>query len=203
MAYNPATDFFGLMRLNAGAITPARAPGLDIVVAALARAGLFKLHVGQSPPLSDQDTTVWLLPAEPSWTAEGTVWLWDAISQQYLAATPELWDALFVTTTAGSFQKVTGAANTVAAATTLLAIQRIGPTATALALPSVAQRAGTPLQIVDWSTSVFADHTITITPDGTETIMQRPSWQAVSTSEVLTGLTLYPSIDLDGWVIAP
>jgi hypothetical protein len=39
MSYNPATDFIGLLRLVGSAVRSERMPGLDYVVAALARAG--------------------------------------------------------------------------------------------------------------------------------------------------------------------
>lgn len=202
MAYDPTTDFFGLVRQSGLTAEFARAPGLDMVVAALARAKLFNLSVGQSAPTVNQDSTVWLKPAEPSWTAEGVVYLWDASTGGYVIATPELWTALFVATATGSFQSVTGAAASILPATTLLAIERNGPTATALALPSVTTRENTPLQFVDWS-ELFGDHTITFAADGAETVMKRPTFQAVSTPDQLQGLTLYPSIDLNGWVVAP
>jgi hypothetical protein len=48
-----------------------------------------------------------------------------------------------------------------------------------------------------------ATYTITLTtPDGS-TIMQRASWQLLSSTEQLSGLMLQPSPDLNSWVIAP
>lgn len=90
MSYNPTTDFLALLRQSAGEAELARAPLLDIVVDALARAGLFKLSVGQTAPNVNQATTAWLQPAQPSWTAEGTLWLWNASTSQYALATPAL-----------------------------------------------------------------------------------------------------------------
>lgn len=66
-------------------------PGLDYLVAAMSRMGLFSLWVGQTPPVVNQATTVWLRPAQPSWSAEGVVLIWNAVSLQYEVATPDLW----------------------------------------------------------------------------------------------------------------
>ena len=62
MSYNPATDFIALLRLTAGGVRSEQMPGLDYVVAALARIGLFSLSVGQTAPTVNQATTVWLQP---------------------------------------------------------------------------------------------------------------------------------------------
>lgn len=200
MAYSPTTDFLALLRLTSGGVRTERMPGLDYVVAALARAGLFTLFVGQTAPTTNQAGTVWLLPASPSWTAEGLVFLWNPGTLEYEVATPALWATLL--STGGVFQSVAGAAGVVGANTSLLAIQRANPAATALTLPSVTTRFGKALQLVDWSTAV-ANHTVTITPAGAETIMLQPSWQILSTAVQLAGVTLRPSTDLNGWVIAP
>jgi len=200
MAYNPTTDFLALVRQTSGGARIADIPGLDYVVAALARAGLFTLYVGQTAPTVNQQTTVWLLPATPSWTSEGTVLLWNPATLAYAPATPALWVELL--SFGYAFQSTASAAAAVAATTSLFAIQRTAPVATALTLPSVAGRAGKPLQIVDWSANV-AGHTVTVTPNGAETIMQRASFQLLSTADQLAGVTLYPSFDLNGWVIAP
>lgn len=90
MSYNPTTDFLGLLRLAPGGVEASRAPGLDIILSALARAGLFNLSVGQTAPTSNQAATAWLQPAQPSWTAEGVLWLWNASTSQYAPATPAL-----------------------------------------------------------------------------------------------------------------
>jgi len=101
-----------------------------------------------------------------------------------------------------SFQSIAAATGTVAAATTLFAIQRAAPAATAVLLPSIASRNGRLLKIVDFSTGV-TNHTITLTtPDGS-TIMQNASWQLLSTAAQLAGITLQPSPDLNAWIIAP
>lgn len=97
---------------------------------------------------------------------------------------------------------VTGASAAVVAGTAAVAVQRAAPSTTALSLPSVANQDGVPLRVVDWSTSV-TDHTITLTPDGSEKIMLAATWPIFSNSASLGSLTLYPSTVLNGWYIAP
>lgn len=94
MSYNPITDFIALLRQTAGGVRSERMPGLDYVVAALARAGLISISVGQTAPVVNQATTVWFQPAVPSWTGEGVVFLWNAAVPGYQIATPALWSAL-------------------------------------------------------------------------------------------------------------
>lgn len=204
MAYNPLTDFLALIRNGSGGAAVCEIPGLDYIVSAMARAGMFRLSVSQTAPIVNQADTVWLKPSLPSWVAEGNVFLWNASTAAYEPATPALWEALFVASAAGvsAFQSTAVAVGVVAVATTLFAIQRANPAATAIALPPVADFAARSLQVVDWSIGVV-NHAITLTPDGTETIMQLPSWGLFSSAVQLAGITLYPSIDLNGWVIAP
>lgn len=204
MAYSPTTGFLALLRLTSAGAAIERMPGLDFAVAALARAGLFQFSTGQTPPTANQASTVWLRPAQPSWTAEATVFLWNTALQVYQTATPTLWQALLAAAgTAGYvFQSAVANSNIVAAATSLLAIQRPAPGATAISLPSVVLRGGKPLQIADWSVGVL-NHAVTITPAGVETIMQRAALGLLSTAVQLAGVTLYPSAELNGWVIAP
>jgi hypothetical protein len=85
----------------------AQMPGVDFTLAALARAGLFLLSVGQTAPTTNQNTTVWLKPALQSWTAEGTVFLWNAVTAIYEPATPALWAALLTASAAQVVQDVT------------------------------------------------------------------------------------------------
>lgn len=203
MAYNPLTDFLGLLRLTAGVVNTERMPGLDYIVAAMARAGLFTLSTSQTAPTSNQATTVWLRPSLPSWVAEGTVFLWNASTGAFELATPALWNAL-LTPGGYLFQSVTGVTNAINAGTTILAVQRAAPGATALILPNLGAQwlTGRPLKIVDWSTAII-NHTITITtPDGS-TIMQQAAWQLLSNAVQLAGITLHPVPELNGWVIAP
>lgn len=203
MSYSPITDFLALLRQDGSSVELARMPGLDYIVSALARAGVCSLSVGQTAPTSNQPATVWLRPAEPSWTAEGNVFLWNAFTSAYELATPALWTALLTLSLSGYlFQSAPNASNAVAALTSLVAIRRAAPTATTLRLPTVLSRGGKALQIVDWSTGVV-NHIVTLVPAGTDTIMKLASWQLLSTVDQLTGVTLYPATDLNGWVIAP
>lgn len=201
MSYNPLTDFLGLLRQASGAATLERMPGMDYVLAAMARAGMITLSVGQTAPTANQATTVWLQPALPSWTAEGIVFLWNPATAAYELATPALWD-IILTGSPYVFQSAAVASNVVNNTTSLLAIQRAAPVATALILPTIASRLGKALQIVDWSSAV-AGHAVTLTPSGGATIMRLTSWNLFSTADQLAGITLYPSADLNGWVIAP
>lgn len=203
MAYNPTTDFIALLRQSAGVAEFARMPGLDYVVDALARAGLFRLSIGQTAPTVNQSTTAWLRPSEPSWVAEGTLFLWDAAIGAYAVASPALWAGL-LSPGGYAFQKVTAGTDAVIAGTTVLAVQRAAPAATGLVLPNLTTqfRTGRVLKVVDWSTTVTA-HVITLTtPDGA-TIMRQASWQLLSSAAQLAGIMLTPVPDLNGWIIAP
>ncbi len=204
MSYVPATDFLALTRQTKGGVRVLRMPGLDYVMEALARIGLFQVWVAQTAPPTALNTTVWLKPAFPnSWAAEGVIYLYDAASASFLPATPALWSAfLSATTQSGVFQSVTGAAANLGISTTLLAIQRAAPVTTVITLPLVSVRIDRPVQIVDWSTGIV-NHEITLNAAGGNTIMQRASFNLFSTADQLAGITLYPSMDLNGWVIAP
>lgn len=206
MSYAPSTDFLALFRRTSGGIRSIRMPGLDYIVAGLARANMFKLWTGQTAPTSEQPITAWLRPASPSWASEGVVFLYDSATGQYELATPELWAALFLSSTSASvFQSVTGPTAEIASTTTLLAIQRNAPVTTELLLPSVSVRVSRAIQIVDWSSNIVA-HEITLTPGGTpgdEFIMRRASFALLSSPDQLAGISLYPSPNLSGWVIAP
>lgn len=98
--------------------------------------------------------------------------------------------------------QVTTSTATIAAGDGSVAVVRVAPTATGLTLPTVSARNGTPLSIFDWSSGIAADHTITLTPAGTEKIMNLSSYSIVSTTAQLAGLTLHPSTTLNGWFIA-
>ena len=201
MSYTPTTDFLALVRQTDGGVALAEMPGLDYVLAAMQRAGMINLYVGQSAPIVNQAITVWLVPAQPSWTAEGVVFIWNQATAAYERATPALWAAL-LSGSASVFQSAAAASVVVAALTTLVAIQRTAPSATSLTLPAISGRFGKRLQLVDWSTGVVG-HTITLLPSAGNTIMQRASWVLVSTADQLAGADLLPSADLNGWVIAP
>lgn len=98
--------------------------------------------------------------------------------------------------------QVTTSSQTIIAGTPAVAVNRVSPTTTALALPSVASQPTLQLSIFDWSTSVTG-HTITLTPNGAETIMRQSSWPMFSNASSLASLTLRPSTALNGWFIAP
>lgn len=203
MSYNPLTDFIALLRQTSGAVSMERMPGLDYVVAALARAGIISLSTGQTPPTSNQATTVWFKPSLPSWVAEGNVFLWNASTGAYALATPALWNALLAPS-GYLFQSAAVASNVINSGVTILTVQRTAPTATALVLPALASQwlTGRPLKIVDWSTTV-TNHLITLTPSDGSTIMRLMSWQLLSTADQLAGITLHAVPDINGWVIAP
>lgn len=90
MTYNSATDFIALWRNVGGAVSKTEMPGLDYVVAALARAGLLTVSVSATAPVANQATTAWLQTAVPDWSAEGSLHLWDPVAETYEAATPAL-----------------------------------------------------------------------------------------------------------------
>lgn len=203
MSYAPADDFLGLLRLTAGGVRTERMPGLDWLVSALARMGLFAVAVGQTAPTASQASTVWIKPALPSWSAEGSVFLWNAVAGAYQAATPALWQA-FLTPSGAVFQSLPDANNIVTAGVSLAAVQRAAPANTAITLPTIAAQylSQKDLEIVDFSTAVVG-HQITLsTPDGA-TIMQQATWNLYSTAVQLAGVRLRPSPDLNSWIIAP
>lgn len=201
MSYNPATDFIGLLRLVGSGVRSERMPGLDYVVVALARAGLFALSIGQTAPTVNQPSTLWLQPAIPSWTAEGTLYIWNSVAGAYQQATPALWQA-FLSPASNIFQSLAAANNIINPGVSLAAVQRAAPANTAVQLPTVAAQVLTQKDIVlaDYSTGVV-NHTITLsTPDGA-TINQSAGWQLLSTAASLACVRLRPSIDLDSWVL--
>lgn len=204
MSYTSSTDFLALLRQTNNGVRLLEMPGLDYLIAALSRAGLFRLWVSQDAPTTNQTTTAWLRPALPSWSAEGTFFLWSADLGQYQVATPALWNALFTQVASQYvFQSVNTGIATINPDTTLLAVQRSNPSSTVLTLPTISTRFGRPLRIVDYSTSV-ANHLISLVPvEPSATIMQKNPWQLFSTADQLSGITLYPSTDLNAWVITP
>lgn len=204
MSYNPATDFLGLLRLTAGGVRSERMPGLDWLVSALNRMGLFTLLVSQTAPTVNQATTIWIQPGVPSWLVEGTVYLWNPIAAAYQVATPALWQAFLAGASGYLFQSLPNANNIIAAGVSLAAVQRAAPAVTAVTLPTLAAQYITqkPLKVIDFSTAVVG-HTITLTPPDAATIMGRATWNLNSTADQLAGVTLYPSPDLNAWVIAP
>ena len=203
MSYNPATDFMALLRLTGGGVRSERMPGLDYVVAALARAGMISVSVGQTAPVVNQATTAWLQPSQPSWLAEGVFYIWNPVTQAYNVATPALWQA-FLSISSSHFQSLPNANNVINPGVTLAAVQRVAPANTAVLLPTIAAQylSQRDVDLIDYSTGVV-NHTITITtPDGSA-IMQKAQWQLLSTADQLAGIKLRPSPDLNSWIIAP
>lgn len=205
MPYSPLSDFLALLRKTPGGLRTEAMPGLDFVAAALARAGLITAWI--NPTFAPVSTTnVWLRTSSTSWAAECSVFLFDTVAGAWVPATPLLWKSLLLggglTPGADVFQSVTVGAANVNAATTLLAINRNNPANTVLTLPSVALAIAKPLRIVDWSTAVVA-HDINLQPAGGEVIMRQPDWDMFSTADQLAGIQLYPSTDLNGWIITP
>lgn len=90
----------------------------------------------------------------------------------------------------------------VGAADVTIAIQKVAPAATGGTLPTVASRNGLPVSVVDWSSAVVG-HTITLTPNGAETIMGQATWTLFSNAANLASLTLWPSVTLNGWYMKP
>jgi hypothetical protein len=89
MSYVPSTDFVGLWRAQiSGGVKKGEMPGLDFVVAALARSGIINIVISGTAPTSNQSTTAWFRPASPSAMAEGFMYLWDGSA--YVLATPAL-----------------------------------------------------------------------------------------------------------------
>lgn len=208
MSYAATTDFLALVRKTSGGARIAQFPGLDFVISALNRANLYKLWTGATAPVVDQDVTVWLRPSFPmSWAAEGAVWLFNATAGEYQLATPTLWGA-FLLRIVGPviptyvLQIVTDPTATVGDTTTIIVVERDAPAATAIALPTVDSRMGQPLRIADWSTNV-TDHGILITAAGSDTIMRLGHYTVFSTADGLSGVTLQPVTELQGWIIAP
>lgn len=153
MSYAPATDLLALLRQTAGGMRAVRMPGLDYVLAALARAGLFTLYVGQAAPTVNQAGTVWLLPARQSWASEGTVFLWNSGTAAYELATPVLWSIFLAPATSGAspvVQDVTTAGPvSINANTTIVRVQNVGaPVSLILPLSSVKIN---PVLVADWA----------------------------------------------------
>lgn len=204
MSYAASTDFLALLRQTPGGMRFERMPGLDFLIAGLARTGLFEVWVGQTAPIINQSSTVWFVPYAQSWAVEGSVFLWNAVSGDYEVATPDLWSALFsaVSLNGYVFQETTVDADTAGATTSLLAVRRAAPVLTTITLPSVASRNGKALQIADWSDAVV-NHQMNLVPAIGETVMRRPDFDLYSTADQLAGAMLQPSNELSGWVIAP
>lgn len=168
MAYNPATDFLGLLRSTGGGVRSARMPGLDFVIEAFIRAGFVSVSVGQTPPIVNQSSTVWFKPAVPSFNGEGQVNLFNPTAGAYQPATPALWALLLtVSTPAPHVTPLTNPGPYTALLTdqVLLVKQAVGAPITINVDWSART---TPLRIVDGKGDAAA-HPITITPAAGQT----------------------------------
>lgn len=164
MSYNPVIDFLALIRRTSNGARVAEIPGLDFTLAALARAGMFSLSVGQTEPASNQATTLWLRPASQSWTAEGTVFLWNPATLEYEVATPALWAVLFTTSLPNNLQDVNVAGPVaVLPHTDIVRVLNVGAPVT-LVMPLSADKVGGVL-ISNWANGA---NSITIQTQGGE-----------------------------------
>lgn len=166
MSYAPTTDFLALLRQTSGGVRTERMPGLDYVVAALARTGMIALAVGQTAPIVNQSTTAWFKSAIPSWSAEGALYLWNATTIQYELATPALWSSFFTATFAEIVQDVitVGPVN-VQANATVVRVQNVGAPV-ALVMPLAASKQG-PVLVSDWA-NLAGTNNITISRSGAD-----------------------------------
>lgn len=166
MSFTPTTDFIALLRQTSGGVRTERMPGLDYVVAALARAGVITLSVGQTAPTVNQAVTAWFKPAIPSWFSEGALFLWNSVTAVYEPATPVLWASLFVATAPQSvLQDVTtvGPVN-IQGNATIVRVMNVGaPVALVLPLSSLKQGA---VLISDWANHAGTTGLITINATG-------------------------------------
>lgn len=107
--YIPGTDFVALLRTTNNGVRTERMPGLDFVIAAMARAGMFMTWVSSSPPQVNFATTAWVKPAPGgSATGEASVYLYNTATAQYEIATPALWTALLLSGSPSQAQAVLG-----------------------------------------------------------------------------------------------
>jgi hypothetical protein len=178
VAYNPITDFLALIRRTSNGARVAEVPGLDYVLAALARAGLFAISVGQTAPTSNQASTVWLQPALQSWTAEGVIYLWNADTATYEPATPALWTALFAAQSTFVIQEITlaGPVNVQTDARIVLVNQAVSAPIT-LIMPEAVDKTGDVL-ISDWKADSGLGNVITMQRSGADVFPgAATSWQ--------------------------
>lgn len=164
MSYNPLTDFLALLRQTSGGMRSVRVPGLDYVVAALARAGQFIVYVGQTAPTTNQQTTVWLKPSGGSWAAESAVFLWNVSTAQFELATPALWAILLPGVTVQTVQDVAVAGPVaVLPAANVVRVLNVGAPVT-LVMPLSLNKVGGVL-ISDWA-NLAGTNNITIQRTG-------------------------------------
>jgi hypothetical protein len=182
MSYSSSTDFLALLRLVSGSVRMERMPGLDFLVSALARAGLFKLAVQATAPTTNQSTTVWFKPATPAWASEGILFLWNSTTGLYEPATPVLWSTLLAPASSGAtpvVQDVSVAGPvTINTNTTILRVLNVGAPVT-LTLPLSSTKIGGVL-VTDWA-NLAGTNNITINRSGGDVFPNS------ATSEVLAG----------------
>lgn len=172
MSYSPTIDFLALVRRTSNGARAAEMPGLDYMVSAFARAGMFELSVGQVAPTSNQAATAWLKPSLQSWAEEGTLYLWDAGVGAYAEATLALWQSLFFSAAGpGSLvvQEITaGGPQNVQANANIVLVNQIVSAPITLTMPlSTALTSGSVL-ISDWKGDSGANN-ITVNLQGADT----------------------------------
>lgn len=97
-------------------------------------------------------------------------------------------------------RQVTAAgAQTISATEAGLVINKAVASATAVALPAVATRAGKPVRFVDWRQNVDAANPVVVTPNGVEKIMNQANWSFEAIG--YGGVILFPHTGLGGWTI--
>lgn len=165
MAYNPATDFLALSRQVSAGVRAERIPGLDYVVAALARVGLITLAVSQIAPTVSQATTAWFKPATPSTIAEGALFLWNPVTGEYEPATPDLWALLFVSPDNVVQDVIAAGPTTVQTNANVVRVQNVGGPV-ALVMPLSANMEN-PVLVSDWANHAGANN-IVITVSGAD-----------------------------------
>jgi hypothetical protein len=152
MSYDPTTDFLALLRQTSAGVRTERMPGLDYVIAAMVRAGIFAVQVGQTAPAINQSLTVWFKPAPAgSWTAEGTVFLYNIATAEYEPANPVLWSSLLLASAIppAQVQDITTVGPVlILAGTGVVRVQNVGAPVV-LTMPLSANKIGSVL-ISDW-----------------------------------------------------
>jgi hypothetical protein len=103
----------------------------------------------------------------------------------------------------GSFDEATAIVSpfAVAAGIRSVGINRTNPVSTVIELPDVASRGLVPVSIFDWS-DLSGEHEIDVVPFADQVILPSAAqFTMVSTPTARAGVTLYPSVDLGGWMV--
>jgi hypothetical protein len=88
------------------------------------------------------------------------------------------------------------------AAIRAVGVNRSNPVLTVLQLPDVAARGLLPVSIFDWS-DLSGEHEIDVVPAAGQLILPSGTqFTMVSTPTARAGVTLYPSVELGGWLRA-